>query len=78
MGIDFYEKAYVIAGIMRSEGLDKSADELTESIQSCFTATEALMAIRFNLQKVVAENIGSVNLRYRISELIAGIEEVIL
>jgi hypothetical protein len=69
MATDYYAESRRLADDLRAEGLGDCADALLDAIESGSTGTEILMAIKWNLDRLIAAGEGSRDLMLRASGL---------
>ena len=69
MATDYYAESRCLADDLRAEGLGDYADALLAAIESSSTGTEILMAINWNLDRLLAAGEGSRNLMLRAAGL---------
>ena len=73
-----YEKTRSLAGSLLSEGHYEWAQRVTSAIEEGFTATEILMAIRWNLEELRAARVDlSPKVHAAVNELLREIDGVL-
>lgn len=72
---DYYAEAHELAGRLADEGFDDWAARFEEAIKEGFTATEILMALRWQAQQLQAAGLQlSAEADSRLKSLLAGLE----
>lgn len=77
-GRDYYAEARELASRLSADGFGDWANRFEEAIRAGFTATEILMALRWQAQQLRSAELPlSVESERRLEALLAGLEEVL-
>jgi len=73
--MDYYNEAFGIIDALAAEGLITESKAIQDAIESCSTATEILMRLRWQMQQIhAAKNLLLPDTRRRIESLIATLD----
>ncbi|MCP4546600.1 MAG: hypothetical protein GY835_09070 [bacterium] len=77
-GRDYYEEAHQLSRLLADEGLEDWARRIEEAIAGGFTASEILMALRWQSQQLQGARPSlSREVRHRLRTFLAGLEQAL-